>query len=134
MVSIPALNASLNASSAVLLTTGYIFIRRHRIRAHHWSMIGAFVLSGLFLAGYLWFHFHHGIVRYRGTGPMRAVYFSILIPHTILAATIVPLAIITLLHAFRSRFDLHRRIARWTLPAWLFVSVTGVIVYFMLFQ
>jgi putative membrane protein len=134
VIAIPALNATLNASSAVLLTAGYVFIRQRRIRAHHWSMIGAFVLSSLFLVGYLWFHFTHGIIRYQGTGWMRMLYFSILIPHTILAATIPPLAIITLLHAFRGRFDRHRRIARWTLPTWLFVSITGVIVYFMLFQ
>jgi putative membrane protein len=134
VLSIPALNATLNASSAVLLTAGYIFIRRRNIRAHHWSMIGAFVLSSLFLIGYLYFHFTHGIIAYQGTGWMRALYFTILIPHTILAATIPPLAIITLVHAFRSHFARHRRIAVWTLPIWLFVSVTGVIVYFMLFQ
>lgn len=133
MIAIPALNATLNASSAILLTAGYAFIRRGRTRAHHWSMVGAFVLSSLFLIGYLWFHFTHGIIRYHGRGWLRVTYFSILIPHTILAATIPPLAIITLIHAFRGRFDRHRRIARWTLPIWLFVSVTGVVVYFMLF-
>jgi putative membrane protein len=130
---LPELNAGLNAGSAVLLVAGYLFIRRGRVRAHHWSMLGAFFLSALFLTGYLWYHFHHGIVRYQGSGWHRAVYFAILIPHTILAATIVPLALITLMHAFRERFDRHRRIARWTLPLWLFVSVTGVMVYFMLF-
>lgn len=134
MATIPTVNASLNASSAVLLVAGYMFIRRGRIRAHHWSMISAFALSILFLVGYLWFHFTHGIIPYRGTGGMRVLYFSILIPHTILAATIPPLAIITLLHAFRGRFNRHRRIARWTLPIWLFVSVTGVVVYWLLFQ
>ena len=134
MVAIPALNASLNASSAVLLTTGYVLIRRGRVRGHHWSMIGAFVLSCLFLVGYLWFHFTHGIIRYQGTGWLRILYFSILVPHTILASTVPVLAIITMLHAFRGRFDRHRRIARWTLPIWLFVSVTGVVVYFMLFR
>jgi uncharacterized membrane protein YozB (DUF420 family) len=131
---LPELNAGLNAASAVLLVAGYVFIRRGRIRAHHWSMLGAFSFSTLFLIGYLWFHFHAGVVPYRGTGWHRILYFSILIPHSILAATIVPLALITLVHAFRERFDRHRRIARWTLPLWLFVSVTGVIVYFMLFQ
>jgi putative membrane protein len=130
---LPAVNAALNGSSAVLLAAGYLFIRRGRVRAHHWCMLGAFAFSALFLAGYLWFHFHAGIVRYQGTGWHRVLYFSILIPHTILAAVIVPLALITLTHAFRERFDRHRRIARWTLPAWLFVSVTGVVVYFMLF-
>ena len=134
MVAIPALNASLNASSAVLLTTGYVLIRRGHVRGHHWSMIGAFVLSCLFLAGYLWFHFTHGIIRYQGTGWLRVAYFSILVPHTILAAAVPPLAIVTLMHAFRGRFDRHRRIARWTLPIWLFVSITGVVVYFMLFR
>jgi putative membrane protein len=130
---LPAVNAALNGASAVLLLGGYLFIRRGRVRAHHWCMLGAFAFSGLFLVGYLTFHFLAGIVRYQGTGWLRTLYFSILIPHTILAAVIVPLALITLTHAFRERFDKHRRIARWTLPAWLFVSVTGVIVYFMLF-
>lgn len=96
-------------------------------------MLGALAFSGMFLAGYLWFHFHAGIVPYGGRGWLRVVYFSILIPHSILAATIVPLALITLTHALRGRFDRHRRIARWTLPIWLFVSVTGVAVYFLLF-
>ena len=134
MLALPEINACLNASSAVLLVAGYLFIRRGRVRAHHWSMLGAFAASTLFLAGYLWFHFHAGIVPYRGTGWHRILYFAILIPHSILAALIVPLALITLTHAFRGRFEKHRRIARWTLPAWLFVSVTGVIVYFMLFR
>lgn len=134
MIGVPALNAIMNASSAVLLTTGYIFIRRRNIRAHHWSMIGAFSFSTLFLVGYLWYAFTHGIIHYRGTGWMRTLYFTILIPHSILATAIVPLAIITFVHAFRGRFDRHRRIAVWTLPIWLFVSVTGVIVYFMLFR
>lgn len=134
MPSIPALNAALNASSAVLLIVGYRFIRRGRVRAHHWSMLGAFLLSILFLVGYLWFHYHAGIIPYRGAGWHRALYFSILIPHSILAAVIVPLALITLYYAFRARFGHHRRIARWTLPIWLFVSVTGVMVYFMVFQ
>jgi putative membrane protein len=131
---LPELNASLNASSGVLLVAGYLFVRRGRIRAHHWCMVSAFVFSILFLVGYVWFHFHEGVIRYKGTGWLRVVYFSILIPHTILATAIVPLAIITLMHALRGRFDRHRRIARWTLPIWLFVSVTGVTVYFMLFR
>jgi uncharacterized membrane protein YozB (DUF420 family) len=130
---LPAVNAALNGSSAVLLAAGYMFIRRGRVRAHHLCMLGAFAFSTLFLVGYLTFHFLAGIVRYQGTGWLRVLYFSILIPHTILAAVIVPLALLTLTHAFRERFDKHRRIARWTLPAWLFVSVTGVIIYFMLF-
>ncbi len=131
---LPELNASLNASSAILLVAGYLFIRRGRTRAHHWCMLGAFAFSTLFLAGYLWFHFHAGIVRYHGQGWLRVLYFSILIPHTILATVIVPLAILTLVHAFRGHFDRHRRIARWTLPTWLFVSVTGVVVFAMLFH
>lgn len=130
---LPGVNAALNASSAVLIVAGYLFIRRGRIRAHHWSMLAAVGMSALFLAGYLWFHFHAGIIRYHGVGWRRIVYFSILIPHTILATAIVPLVLITLTHAFRRHFDKHRRIARWTLPAWLFVSVTGVVVYLMLF-
>lgn len=134
MLLLPELNASLNASSGVLLVAGYLFIRRGRIRAHHWCMLTAFGFSSLFLAGYVWFHFHAGIIRYKGTGWLRVLYFTILVPHTILATAIVPLVIITLVHAFRGRFDRHRRIALWTLPAWLFVSVTGVVVYFMLFH
>jgi putative membrane protein len=133
VVFLPEVNASLNASSGVLLVAGYVFIRRGHRRAHHWAMVSAFCCSALFLVGYLWFHFTHGIIPYRGVGWHRILYFAILIPHSTLAAAIVPLAIITLIHGFRGRFAKHRRIARWTLPLWLFVSVTGVIVYFMLF-
>lgn len=133
-MSLPGFNATLNGSSGILLVAGYVFIRRGRIRAHHWCMLAAFAFSSFFLVGYLWFHFHAGIIHYQGKGLLRVLYFSILIPHTILAATIVPLAIITLVHAFRGHFDRHRRIARWTLPIWLFVSVTGVVVFLMLFH
>lgn len=133
MLFLPEVNASLNASSGVLLVAGYLFIRRGRIRAHHWCMLTAVGCSALFLVGYVWLYFQAGVIHYKGTGWLRALYFTILIPHMILATAIVPLVVITLLHAFRGRFDRHRRIARWTLPAWLFVSVTGVVVYFMLF-
>jgi len=131
---LPAVNATLNATSTMLLMVGYVFIRRHRVAAHRACMISAFVTSTLFLVSYLTYHYHHGSEPFRGQGWIRAVYFTILISHTILAASIVPLALVTLSRALKERFDKHRRIARWTLPLWLYVSVTGVIVYWMLYQ
>jgi uncharacterized membrane protein YozB (DUF420 family) len=117
----------------VLLVTGYVFVRRGRIRAHRACMIGAFALSTLFLVSYLTYHAQVGSKRYEGTGPVRTLYLGILLTHTILAALVPPLAIVTLWRALRERFDRHVRIARWTLPIWLYVSVTGVIVYAMLY-
>lgn len=130
----PELNALLNGASAVLLIAGHRLIRRGRVAAHRACMLTAFGLSGAFLASYLYYHLHAGVVRFPGRGWIRAVYFAILVPHTICAAIILPLAFVTLLFALRGRFDRHRRIARWTLPIWLFVSITGVVIYWMLYR
>jgi putative membrane protein len=130
---LPALNATLNGTAAVLLATGWVFVRAGRIDAHRRCMIAAFVASSLFLTSYVVYHLNAGVKRYPGHGVLRAIYLSILIPHVILAAVVLPLAIITLTLALRRRFDRHPRVARWTLPIWLFVSVTGVVVYMMLY-
>ncbi len=134
MLSLPAVDAALNATSAVLLILGYSFIRRRNIRAHKACMISAVATSTLFLACYLTNHYLHGITHFLGGGAIRTVYFAILGSHTVLAVVIVPLVIVTLYRAFRERYGMHRRIARWTLPIWLYVSVTGVVVYWMLYQ
>jgi uncharacterized membrane protein YozB (DUF420 family) len=131
---LPAVNASLNAISTVLLATGWMLIRRRRIEAHRACMLAAFTASALFLTSYVIYHANVGSVPFRGVGAMRILYFAILIPHVILAASVLPLALITLSRALSRRFDRHRQIARWTLPIWLFVSVTGVVVYVMLYQ
>jgi uncharacterized membrane protein YozB (DUF420 family) len=130
----PALNATLNGTSAVLLLTGRSLIKRGRMAAHRAVMLTALVTSTLFLISYLYYHAHVGSVHFPGQGWSRPVYFTILISHTILAAVIVPLIIITLSRALRERFDRHRKIARWTFPLWLYVSVTGVVIYFMLYR
>jgi uncharacterized membrane protein YozB (DUF420 family) len=130
----PVLNASLNGTSAVLLVTAHSMIKRGRMAAHRALMLTAVVTSTLFLSSYLYYHYHVGSVRFQGHGWARPVYFSILISHTILAITIVPLVIITLSRALRARFDRHRAIARWTYPLWLYVSITGVVIYFMLYH
>ena len=131
---LPALNATLNATSAVLLTIGWILIRRGRWRQHRAFMIAAFSTSALFLISYLTYHAHAGSKHFTGQGTIRVVYFTILLTHTALAATIVPLVLITLSRGLSARFDRHRAIARWTLPLWMYVSVTGVVVYLMLYQ
>ena len=131
---LPALNAALNAIAATLLVIGYALIRRRRILAHRRVMLAAFTTSALFLASYLVYHANIGSRPFPGQGPIRLVYFAILITHVILAAAILPMALITLSHALRARFDRHVPIARWTLPIWLYVSVTGVIVYLMLYR
>jgi uncharacterized membrane protein YozB (DUF420 family) len=131
---LPALNATLNATSAVLLTTGWILIRRGRIAQHRAVMIAAVCTSALFLISYLVYHAQVGSVPFTKQGPIRAVYFTILLTHTVLAAAIVPLVLVTLTRGLRARYERHRRIARWTMPIWLYVSVTGVIVYLMLYQ
>ena len=131
---LPALNATLNAISFVFLVTGYVFIRKGQWRKHRACMISALVVSGLFLSSYVIYHLNVGSVPFRKTGWIRTVYFAVLIPHVILAAAIVPLVFITVSRALSRRFDKHRRIARWTLPLWLYVSITGVIVYVMLYQ
>src|SRR6266550_7564466 len=131
---LPHLNALLNSASAVLLLAGWTFIRRLRIRAHRNCQISAVVTSTLFLASYLTYHYYHGATRFAGQGIARPIYFTILISHTMLAVVIVPLVIVTLIRAARGDFFRHKRIARWTLPLWLYVSVTGVLVYLMLYQ
>jgi uncharacterized membrane protein YozB (DUF420 family) len=131
---LPALNATLNATSAVLLTIGYLRIRNGDIRRHKAMMISACVVSTLFLISYVVYHAHIGSKPFPGRGPIRFVYFTILLTHVVLAAAIVPLVVVTLTRGLRARYDAHRRIARWTLPFWLYVSVTGVIVYLMLYQ
>lgn len=132
--SFPPLNATLNGLSAVLLWVGRGFIKRGRMAQHRALMIAAVVSSTLFLISYLYYHAHVGSVRFQGQGWSRPLYFSILISHTILAAAIVPMVIITLSRALRQRFARHRAIARWTYPLWLYVSVTGVLIYFMLYH
>lgn len=131
---LPAVNATLNAASTVLLLLGYGFIRMRRVSSHRACMLGAFVVSAAFLVSYVVYHYHAGSRPFTGEGWIRSVYFSILITHVILAMTILPLAVLTLAQALRGHFSRHRRIARWTLPIWLYVSVTGVIVYWMLYQ
>ena len=133
LASLPAVNASLNAACTVFLLLGFAFIRNGKIRYHRFCMIVAFLCSTVFLCFYLWFHFHAGVIRFGGQGWIRPVYLTILITHTTLAVVIVPLILITLSRALRERFDRHRAIARWTLPLWLYVSVTGVIVYWLLY-
>src|SRR6266536_4702284 len=128
----PVINASLNGTSAVLLLTAHSMIKRGRMAAHRALMLTAIVTSSLFLASYLYYHWHVGSVRFQGQGWSRPVYYTILTSHTILTITIVPLVIVTLIRALRERFDRHRAIARWTYPLWLYVSVTGVVIYFML--
>jgi uncharacterized membrane protein YozB (DUF420 family) len=131
---LPTVNATLNATAAVLLMAGYILIRRRQITAHRRVMLTAFGVSVVFLICYLIYHAQVGSVHFRGTGAIRTVYFTILITHTILAACVPVLAIITLNRALKARFDKHRQIARWTFPIWLYVSVTGVVVYVMLYH
>jgi uncharacterized membrane protein YozB (DUF420 family) len=131
---LPALNAVLNGTAAVLLVIAYLLIRKRRIQAHKQVMIAAFSVSTVFLASYLTYHALAGIVYYPHTGAIRTVYLTILYTHTALAVTVPVLAIITLRRGLKGWFDLHRKIARWTLPIWLYVSVTGVVVYLMLYQ
>ena len=131
---LPALNASLNAIAGILLVIGYILIRRQQWRAHRAVMLAAFSVSTLFLISYLIYHANVGSRPFPGRGPIRAVYLTILLTHIVLAAAVVPLALITLTRGLRERFDRHVAIARWTLPIWLYVSVTGVVVYWMLYQ
>ena len=131
---LPHLNAALNATSGVLLCAGFYFIRRRRIAAHRACMLAALASSVAFLISYLVYHAHHGTTRFAGQGAVRPLYFFILTTHTTLAAVIVPLIVITLGRAWRGEFGRHMRLARWTLPLWLYVSVTGVVVYLMLYH
>jgi len=132
----PAINASLNATCGVLLLTGFLLIKQRRIQAHRRVMLAACVTAVVFLACYVLNHYlRHGVVsRFPGTGIIRPIYFTILISHTILAITIVPLAIVTVMRGLKGRIAQHRRIARWTFPLWMYVSVTGVVVYFFLYH
>ena len=130
----PALNATLNGTSAVLIATGRALIRRKRVTAHRACMIAAVIASSLFLVSYIYYHAHVGSVRFQGRGWIRPVYFGVLLSHTVLAAAVVPLVIVTLARALRERFDRHRVVARWTYPIWLYVSVSGVVIYVLLYR
>jgi len=134
LTTLPLLNAILNSLSAVLLCSGYIAIRRRRESIHKICMLTACVISTLFLISYLTYHYHIGSKPFTGQGGIRLVYFTILISHTILAVVIVPLVLLTLFRAWKAQWTRHRRLARWTLPLWFYVSVTGVVVYLMLYQ
>ncbi len=137
---LPAINASLNGLSAILLTMGFIFIRQKKITAHRNCMISAFCVSVIFLICYLTYHTYLGVVLHKGPTRFlnpawfRPIYLAILLTHTVLAIVIVPMILITLFRALRERFDKHKKIARWTLPLWMYVSVTGVVVYLLLYQ
>jgi uncharacterized membrane protein YozB (DUF420 family) len=130
----PVLNATLNGASAVLITTGRVLIKRKKIALHRACMIAAVATSTLFLASYVYYHAHVGSVRFPGQGWIRPAYFALLISHTVLAAAVVPLVLLALVAGLRGRFQRHRRVARWAFPIWLYVSVTGVMVYIILYQ
>jgi putative membrane protein len=131
---LPTLNALLNGASAILIAIGIVLIRRGHRAAHKRFMLAAVVTSSLFLISYLWYHAHVGSVHFPGQGWPRQVYFVILTTHTILAAVVVPLVLVTVVRAWRGRFERHRASARWTYPVWLYVSVTGVVIYVMLYH
>lgn len=131
---LPAVNATLNAVGVLLLSAGYLSIRRRQVACHRFCMAGAFFVSCLFLTSYLVYHYHVGSVPFTKQGVIRPIYFTILVTHIVLAASIIPLALVTLSRALQERFDKHKAIARWTLPVWLYVSVTGVVIYWMLYQ
>jgi uncharacterized membrane protein YozB (DUF420 family) len=131
---LPTVNAALNSLSGAFLTLGFIFIKSKNIKAHKACMLAAFASSSLFLISYLVYHYQVGSVPFKGQGAMRTLYFTILLTHTILAVVVVPLVLITLWRALKENFPAHRRIARWTFPIWLYVSITGVLVYVMLYR
>jgi len=131
---LPALNATLNAIATVLLTAGWMLIRQGKRDAHRRCMLGALGVSAAFLTSYVIYHFNVGSVPFQKQGTIRTVYLTILFTHIVLAAAIVPLVLVTVSRALAARFDTHRRIARWTLPLWLYVSVTGVVIYVMLYR
>ena len=131
---LPAVNATLNAIAAILLLVGYVLVRKKRFEQHRRTMLAAFATSVLFMISYVTYHANVGSRPFPGVGPVRAVYFTILITHIVLAAAIVPMALITVSRGLSRRYDRHRAIARWTLPIWLYVSVTGVVVYLMLYR
>lgn len=134
MIYLPTLNACLNATSALLLIAGFYFIRQRNIAAHRACMVSAVIVSTLFLISYLTYHYSAGTTRFTGQGLVRTFYFALLLSHTILAAIVPVLALVTLWRAVRGQYEKHRRLARWTLPIWLYVSVTGVVVYAMLYH
>lgn len=134
LTDLPTLNALLNSTSFVLLAAGFYFIRRKKISAHRRCMLSACAVSALFLISYLTYHYQVGSVRFTHQGWVQPLYFTVLLSHTVLAVVIVPMALITLFRALKGRFDRHRRIARWTLPVWMYVSITGVVVYWMLYH
>jgi len=131
---LPTVNAFLNGTSAALLTIGYLFIRQKKVTAHKICMVSAFAVSSLFLISYLVYHYHTGSTPFGGQGWIRSLYFALLISHIILAALIVPLALTTIYRAWREQFNKHVKMARWTLPLWMYVSVTGVVIYWMLYH
>lgn len=131
---LPLINAILNATSTIFLLLGYYFIRNKKKQLHRKMMLTALTTSALFLICYLIYHYNVGSVKFTGQGTVRTVYFTVLITHTVLAASVPVLAVITLVRALRERFDKHKVIARWTLPIWLYVSVTGIVVYLMLYR
>lgn len=131
---LPTLNAILNATSGIFLIAGYLFIRRKRIKQHKLCMLAAVTTSILFFISYLYYHYHAGSKPFTGQGTIRTIYFTILLSHTVLAVVNVPFVIITLIRALKENFYQHARIARWTFPLWMYVSITGVIVYLMLYQ
>jgi uncharacterized membrane protein YozB (DUF420 family) len=133
-IHLPTLNAVLNGTSAVLLGLGFYFIKTGNIAAHKRAMTGAFIVSSVFLASYLTYHYRYGSTHFSGSGPIRAIYFAILISHTILAAVVAPMAILTFVRALRGRFVEHKKIARLTWPVWIYVSITGVVIYLMLYR
>ncbi len=131
---LPLLNANLNGIAAILLTVGYVFIRRGDMARHRACMVAAFTTSALFLVSYVIYHANVGSRPFTGQGTIRLVYFAILVTHVVLAAVILPLQLVTLSRALAGRYERHRRIARWTFPLWLYVSVTGVVIYWMLYE
>jgi putative membrane protein len=131
---LPTVNATLNGTTAVLLATGYVMVRTRRLLAHKVCMLTAFGVSIVFLGSYLYYHLTVGVKHFHRVGWIRPVYFAILLSHTVLAASVVPLAVTTVYFGLRARHPGHQRIARWTLPIWLYVSVTGVVVYLLLFR
>lgn len=134
ITSLPAFNATMNGLSGLLLLNGYRLIRSGRVLAHKRSMLAACTTSTIFLASYLFYHYHAGSTRFTGTGVIRTVYFTMLLTHTVLAVAVLPLAILSVVNGLRNNVAFHRKISRWTFPIWMYVSVTGVLVYFFLYQ
>ncbi|MBI3762348.1 MAG: DUF420 domain-containing protein [Chloroflexi bacterium] len=134
ILALPALNAVLNGASALILASGFLLIRRNKVTAHKYCMLSAFGLSTLFLISYVTYHLHAGATPFAGQGWTRPVYFSVLISHIVLAAGIVPLSLTVLYRGLHGRYGIHRQLARWVLPAWLYVCVTGVMIYFTLYH